>query len=332
MYVVIDAPLPAERADEIRRLAPGIELVQMGETGKALPREVLNRADVIYTGTADFDPADAPRLRWVQINSAATHAIRDKPILHSPVPIANVSGAYTITVAECALGMLLALTRPFPLGVRFQLERRWPADYAPWAGDDLYGRTMAVVGYGSIGRQIGRMVQALGMTVLAYKRRPQQREDDSYLVPGTGDPEGTIPRAWFGPGQLQEMLRQADVAMVTLPGTPATEGLLDSTALAALPRHAYLVNVGRGGVVDEAALAQALRDGALAGAALDVFAQEPLPPDSPLWTAPNTLILPHIGSWSRRQAHWATGVLLENLRRDLRGEPLVNVIDKELLY
>jgi phosphoglycerate dehydrogenase-like enzyme len=304
----------------------------MAENGKPLPREALSRAEVIYTGAANFDPADAPRLRWVQINSAGIAGVRDKPVMRSPVPIANVSGAYTVTVAECALGMLLALTRHIPLGVRFQTERRWPGDYAPWAGDDLFGRTMAVVGYGSIGRQVGRLAQALGMPVLAYKRRPEKREDDSYLVPGTGDPEGAIPRAWFGPGRLREMLGQADVAVVTLPGTPATEGLLDAATLAALPRHAYLVNVGRGAVVDEAALARALRDGALAGAALDVFAQEPLPPDSPLWDAPNTLIMPHIGSWSRRQAHWAAGVLVENLRRDLHGEPLVNLIDKELLY
>jgi phosphoglycerate dehydrogenase-like enzyme len=332
MIVLVDAPLPDAAAEEIHRLAPDIELVRSPAMGQPLPREQLRRAEVIYTAAADFDPADATRLRWVQTNSAATEPIRGKPVMRSAVSVANVSGAYSVAVAECALGMLLALTRRITLGVRSQLERHWPEDYGPWAGTDLYGQTMAVVGYGSIGRQIGRLAQGMGMTVLACKRRPELRRDDSYLLPGTGDPEGLIPAAWFGPGQIRDMFRRADVVVIALPRTPATEGLVGAAALAALPAHAYLVNVGRGAVVDETTLANALNAGALAGAALDVFDEEPLPRAHPLWAMPNVLIMPHVASWTTLQAQRAAGVLIENLRRDLRGLPLVNVIDKELLY
>ncbi len=288
---------------------------------------------MIYTESANFDPADAPRLRWVQTSSASTQAVWEKPVMRSAIPVANVSGAYSVAVAECALGMLLALTRRIPMGVRWQLERRWPDDYLPWAGTDLYGRTMGIVGYGSVGgsdRRDGS--EHLGMTVLACKRRPDQRDDHSYLLPGTGDPEGKIPRAWFGLDRLQEMLGQCDAVVLALPGIPTTTRLIGSAELAALRQPAWLVNVGRGSVVDEDALVGALRTGRLAGAALDVFTQEPLPRESPFWTLDNVLVMPHIASYTTLQAHRAAGVLQENLRRDLSDEPILNVIDKELLY
>src|SRR5262249_2365054 len=120
--------------------------------------------------------------------------------------------------------------------------------------------------------------------------------------------------------------------VITLPETPQTRRLIGAAELAALPRHAYLVNVGRGGVVDEASLARGLASGAIAGAAFDGFAEEPLPAHSPLWGLPNLLIMPHVASWTTLQSCRAAGVLVENLRRDLAGRPLVNVIDKDLLY
>lgn len=332
MFIVVDAPLPDDAAAAIRAALPGATLAPAPRNGRPIPRDLLAQAEVIYTEAADFDPADAPRLRWVQTNSASTQAVWGKPVMRSAVPVANVSGAYSAAVAECAMGMLLAVTRRLTMGVRWQLERRWPEDYDPWAGVDLYGRTMGIVGYGSIGRQIGRMAQAMGMTVLACKRRPERHGDDSYLLPGTGDPEGKIPRAWFGPDRLREMLGECHVVVLTMPGVPTTTRLIGRAELEALPQQAWLVNVGRGSVLDEEALAEALRAGRLAGAALDVFTQEPLPSESPLWALDNVLVMPHIASWTRLQAQRAAGVLQENLRRDLAGQPIVNAIDKDLLY
>ena len=332
MLVLIDAPLPDADAERIRRLSPDITLKIQPPSDEPLPADALREAEVIYTENARFDPALAPRLRWVMTNSAATQPVRDKPILRTSIPIVNVSGAYSVAVAELALGMLLALTRRITQGVRYQLRSEWPPEYPPWQGQDLYGMTLGIVGYGSIGRQVGRLAQALGLTVLAYKRRPELRRDDSYLIPGTGDPEGLIPAAWYGPHNLGEMFRQLDVALIVLPSTPLTDGLIGAALLQKLRPHAYLVNVGRGAVIDEAALIQALETKALAGAALDVFVNEPLPRDSPFWTLPNVLVMPHIASYTKLQTRRAADVLFQNLQRDLRGEPLLNIIDKELLY
>lgn len=331
MQVLYDAPLRKESIDEITRLVPGIKLI---ETPSRPPRDLLAEADVVYTQSADFNTADAPRLRWVQTNSASTESVWGKPVMESPVPVCNVSGAYSVTVAECVFAMLLALTRKIDKGVHAQQKHDWPSDerYIDWCGVDLYGMTMGIVGYGSIGRQVGRLAQSFGMNVLACKRRPQDHKDDSFLLPGSGDPDGLIPSAWYGIDGISEMFARSDVVVVTLPGIPTTRQLIGAKHLAALPRHAWVINIGRGVVFDEPALYQILREKKIAGAGLDVFVEEPLPPASPFWDLPNLLIMPHVGSWSNKQARYANQVLIENLRRDRAGEPLVNVIDKQLRY
>lgn len=331
MHLLFDAPLPETSAAELRRLVPGIRLT---ETPFKTPRELLADADILYTQVADFDPADAPRLRFVQTNSAATQSVWGKPVLKTAIPVCNASGAYSAAVAECTFGMLLALTRRIVRGVQFQQEHRWPPDeeYMPWAGIDLYGTTLGIVGYGSIGRQIARLAQAMNMRVLACKRRPEIRHDDTYLLPNSGDPQGLIPADWYGIDRVAEMFARCDFVVVTLPEVPTTVNLLGEKELSALPKHCWLVNVGRGKVIDEPVLIRLLQEAKFAGAALDVVAQEPMPPDNPLWGMPNVLIMPHIASWTVLQAERAAGALIENVRRSLAGEPLVNQIDKELLY
>jgi phosphoglycerate dehydrogenase-like enzyme len=332
MRIVVDAPLPEGHAQRIRSLSPDIELVETRPFGGALPRETLARAEVVYTTAADFDPGDAPRLRWVQLNVAATDSIADKPIARGSIPIANASGAYSVAVAECALAMLLALTRRITLGCRFQAEARWPDDMLPWTGDDLHGMTLGIAGYGSIGRQVARVASAMGAEILACKRNPSVRRDESFLLPGTGDPEGVLPRVWFGAGEIRELFRRSDAVVLAIPHVPSTERMIGAAELAALRPGAYLVNVGRGAVLDEAALVRTLASGSLAGAALDVFTEEPLPSRSPLWGLDNVLVLPHIASLTRTQARRAADVLIANLERNLAGRPLLNLVDKDLMY
>jgi len=189
------------------------------------------------------------------------------------------------------------------------------------------------VGYGSIGRRVARIADALGMTILACRRRPEIHAELGYQYPrAAGDPEGVLPRGWYGPQQLPQMFSACDAVALALPATPTTLKLIGKRALEALPAHAYFVNVGRGQVVDEAALVDALQAGKLAGAALDVFAVEPLPADSPLWSMPNVFITPHLASYTRDQAMVASAVLVENMSRYLAGQPLVNIIDVEAGY
>ena len=332
MIVLIDGLVPESQAERIRKLSPKIRLVLLPKFGEPLPKDLLKDAEVIYTTKAHFSPVDAPKLRWVQTNTAATNPQSQSGIWQSLVPMCNVVGAYSPAVAECAFAMLLALTRRIPLAVKSQMKHHWPEDYMPWAGEELCGATMGIVGYGSIGRQMGRIAQSFGMDVLACKRNPLQKRDDSFCFPGTGDPEGEIPNAWFGESDMAEMFRRSDHVMIPLPHVPSTEKIICKTQLSALPKHAWLVSIGRGAVIDEPALIDMLKNGGIAGAGLDVFAEEPLPASSPLWDMPNVLIMPHVGSWTNRQADRATEVLIENIRRDLAGEPLVNVVDKKLRY
>lgn len=329
MKLLYNAPLPKESQAELRRVSPGIEIVRVPSP---IPREFLADTDVIYSEAADFDPVAAPKLKWVQTNTAATKPLWGKPVMGTDIPVCNCTGAYSVAVAECAFAMLLALTRKITQGCAAQREHFWPSDYDPWAGVDLFGMTMGIVGYGSIGRQIGRLAQSFGMTVLACKRRPESRHDDSYLIPGTGDPDGKIPAEWFGTNQMADVFTKSDVVVITLPEIPTTVRLIGEKELSVLRPHSWLVNVGRGGVIDEPALIKILQAGKIAGAALDVVAEEPLPATSPLWDMPNVLIMPHIASWTVMQARRASDALIENVRRQQRGEPLLNVIDKELLY
>lgn len=329
MKLLHDAPLPKESLEEIRRLVPGIEIVAAASPP---PRELLAGADVYYTEIGEFDPADAPNLKWMQTNSAATKSVWHLPVMQSNIPVCNASGAYSVAVAEFSIAMLLALTRKITQGCAAQRDHFWPTDYDPWLGVDLFGKTLGIIGYGSIGRQIARLATGFGMTVLACKRRPEQHQDDTYLIPGTGDPEGKLPAAWFGTNQLDKVFSQSDVVIITVPEIPTTVGMIGVKELSALRPHAWLVNVGRGAVIDEAALIAALRANQFAGAALDVVCEEPLPATSPLWELPNLLIMPHVASWTTVQAHRSAAALIENLRRHQAGEPLVNVVDKTLLY
>ena len=303
---------------------------QQDDESSTLQSNVL-LAEVIYTCDADFLPSEVPRLRWLQVNTAAVDKVLGKPIATAKIPIANVSGAYSVAVAECAIGMLLALTRRISL--------------CPMAGQaGMAGRPLSILRRRFARKNDGdrRLRQyrpadrqacpSHGVRVLACKRNPHQKEDTTYRIPGTGDPDGQIPEAWFGTDQLALMLGRCDFAMITLPLTPATHGLVGKNELKALPPHAYVLNVGRGPLIDEAALVAALQAGKLAAAALDVFTVEPLPAESPLWKMPNVLVTPHIASWTNNQSDRAAEVLIENLSRDLNGQPLVNVIDRSAMY
>jgi phosphoglycerate dehydrogenase-like enzyme len=322
-----DVPLPGEQAERICRLSSRIQLLH------GITKDNLRSAHVIYTAQAAFDPADALCLRWVQTPSVAVNHLQSAPIANSGIPIANVRGAYAIAVAECALGLMLTLMRRLHICRSMELQGQWPPDKSVVQGENCYGKTIGIIGYGSTGRHIARLTQALGMKVMACKRRVEIKpEGVVFGFPNVGDPEGRIPEAWFGPEQLDQMLKRIDVAVVTLPLTNATRGLIGRRELEALPSHAYLLNVGRGGVVDEPALIDALQAGRFAGAGLDVFASEPLPADSLLWKLSNVVILPHIASYTKDQVYLAAEVLIENLRRFLSKQSLVNLVDMTTGY
>jgi phosphoglycerate dehydrogenase-like enzyme len=198
---------------------------------------------------------------------------------------------------------------------------------------EVRSAALGIIGYGSIGRELARLATAaFGMTVLACKRDPSQREDPGYAAPGTGDPEGRLPEAWFAPDKLRDMLRQSDVVVMAAPLTPDTERLIGAAELAAMKPSAYFINVGRGATVDETALAAALRERRLAGAALDVFATEPPPAGHPFYALDNVLLSPHVSGFLPSYDDRCAGLFAENLRRYLAGAPLLNLVDRARGY
>jgi phosphoglycerate dehydrogenase-like enzyme len=245
-------------------------------------------------------------MRWLHTFSAGVDHPVFKGLLARGVRVTTSSGASARAVAQMAILFMLAQARGLPAHVAAQRERRW----APAQGEDLEGKVAAVVGLGPIGVEIARLAQALGMRVIGLRRRPVGDE-----------PCETWPMA-----RLSELLALAEYVILALPLTAETLHLLDAAAIACMRPEARLVNVGRGELVDEAALAVALREGRIAGAALDVFEAEPLPDSSPLWELPGVLVTPHVAAATPTTHHHAAELFVENLGRWLRGRPLRNEV------
>lgn len=284
--------------DEVEALLPEIEIV-VGD----FPREFLTRA---------------PKLRWWQQWHAGVDWLMDYPeAVALDFTLTNVSGLHAIPITEHIIAMLLAFARDLPNVVRAQSRREW----IPHERDDVFelaGKTMALIGVGGIGAYTAQIASALGMRVIAVRRRPQEETAGAVRT--------------LGIERLLDVLPEADFVVNTLPLTNETRGLLGESAFRAMKPSAYVVNIGRGATMDEDALVRALQEGRIAGAGLDVFDTEPLPPDSPLWTMDNVIVSPHYAGQTDRYDERAIAIFLDNLDRYLRGEPLQNVVDKRLGY
>jgi phosphoglycerate dehydrogenase-like enzyme len=255
----------------------------------------------------------APRLRWIQSISAGVEELASPTLPANGVVLTYAAGVYDPGLAESVLGFLLAFSARILVDARLQ-RGQWPADEIRL----LRGTTALVVGAGSIGTEVGRLLRAAGLHVRGVARTPRT-------------PDGTFD-AIAGIEDLPAELARADHVVNVLPITDATRGFFDAEAFAAMRPHAVFVNIGRGATVDEPALIEALERGVIAGAALDVFAVEPLPEESPLWRMPNVLVSPHRAGDHERWAEDVVALFLDNLRRFVAGEPLRNVVDVELGY
>ncbi len=293
----------------------GAELVA-AEDAEALRREVAD-ADALWIWPAFYDAALVPllerhaaRLRWVQLATMGYDAVETHGAPRG-VTITNAGDAYAPTVAEHALALLLALLRRIPDAVRASEARRWDTTIPPRI-QTLNDATVAVLGFGSIGREIAARLRACGARVVAITRGggPQPLADATFAVE-----------------RLREALSGCDALIVAAPLTARTRGMIDADALAALPPHALLVNIARGGLVDHAALRAALDAGRLGGAALDVTEPEPLPPGDPLWNRPDVIVTPHVAGYGGSVPTRRLIALLErNLIAYRAGQPLEAVV------
>ncbi len=327
MRLIIDADIGPKTVEALRALGSDLDVVMAGD-GFSIDSLIDPEVEALVSHRAPSDLARVPALRWLQVPSAGVnHLATDRPWDHGLV-VTNARGVYAIPIGEYVSGMVLRVHQPHATWDRDQAAHHWP-DGEPELISMVRGRTAVIAGYGSIGREVARQLSALGMGIIAVKSRPDLLRDTGFRVPGTGDPDGSIPELVVGDKALPEVAAEAHVLVVTMPLTSITHGIIGREVIDALPPGAWLINVARGALVDEAALLVAVRSGRLAGAVLDVFGTEPLPPDSPWWDEPNVIVTPHASGHTLR---FFDDLLIENVRRYRAGETLLNVVDAERGY
>lgn len=307
-------------ADRLRSEFPDLEVDQLNSY-ESVEQHI---ADVEILFGISIRPEQflaARKLRWIHSQAAAVHQLMFPELVKSNVIITNARDVHGPVVAEQVIAMIYALAKQIPAAVRFQQKHEWGQDAISkmTAPRELAGATVGLVGVGSIGRNVAKHAAALGMRVVAVREHPEK-----------GKPEH-VEEVWSS-SQLLRLLGQSDYVVLSTPVTAETKGIIGKEQLAAMKPHARLINVGRGPLIDETALIDALRGGKIGGAALDVFDKEPLPADSPLWDLDNLLILPHTAGISEKMWERHYALFSENLRRYFAGQPLLGLVDKNSGY
>jgi phosphoglycerate dehydrogenase-like enzyme len=302
---------------QIHEIAPDMRILITRE------REEIEAAlDEIEIAVLDFPRDLLPRarnLRWFQQWAAGADWLLGHPeAVELDFVLTNASGVHPIPITEHIFALLLAFARLIDQSVRYQILGKWMPDERKKNVFELADKTMVLVGVGAIGERTAQVATAFGMRLLGVRRNPQVG------APGV--------EAMVGPDKLLKVLPEADFVVVTVPLTAETRGMIGERELQAMKPTAYLINIGRGGIVDEGDLIRALEGGWIAGAGLDVFEKEPLPESSPLWSMENVIITAHYAGFNPHYDERAMAIFLDNLRRYRAGEPLRNVVDKKLGY
>lgn len=321
MRVVVaihDLPVWTIPPSEVARIAaalPGDEVIDAREPEER--RAAFPAADVLFATrirAAEFQPARA--LRWIHSSAVGVGPILIPEVVESPVVVSNSRGIHSEAIAEHAIALALALRRSLHLSTRRQADAEWAqVEISRLRVPTLSETHLLVIGLGSIGARVAALAAGLGMRVTGVRKRVHE-------PPPPGVTEV------LGPDRLRHALHDADVVVLALARTEETRALIGQAELEAMKPTALLINVARGRLVEEPALVRALKTGRIAGAGLDAFQQEPLPPDSPFWTLPNVLVSPHTASFAGDYWTPVVDLFLDNLRRFRHGEELINVVDK----
>jgi len=329
--------LPQQAQARIREVSDRIKLfVIPAKESQEIPDERWADADVLYTWQVLPEPEKVPNLKWVQFKSAGVDTLVDYPLIQNGDVVATtMSGVITGQIAEYVLMAMLAFGQKLPKLRHYQHKRRWlvgEEKRKQLTPIELRHSTVGILGYGSIGRQVARLLQPFSAVVLTAKKDVMHPEDSGYTREGMGDPHGDFFNRLYPMEALHSLLAESDFVVLTLPLTESTQHVIDADAIDAMKESAYLINVGRGGLIDQEALVQALKTKKIAGAALDVFKEEPLPEDNPLWEMENVILSPHVSGLSRHLDEETLSLFIENLNRFLVELPLHNVIDPHRGY
>ncbi len=335
MKLIIHPAIEPERLAALRAEAPGAEWVNAVDRDTAL--RAMPGADGFLGKITPELLAAADRLRWVQSFTVSLEHYMFPELVAHPCALTNVRGLFSDVIADQVMGYIISFARNLHLYVRQQIDHHWEplggeaARVSLTTGPGLVNAldrrtiflpeaTLGIVGFGAIGAEIARRASAFGMPIRAV-----DREAGSKTVPEWVESIDGIDR-------LDELLAWSDFVVIAAPHTPETVGLFRAETLARMKPTSYLINIGRGALVVLDDLVSALRAGRLAGAALDVFEAEPLPAEHPLWDFPNVMITPHTAGYSTKIAGRHLDTLVENVRRFVRGEPLINVVNKALWF
>jgi len=323
---VLGAPLSGEQVGRIEALGD-LRVVRVSPEGRVHadsegdPDAALAGAEVLLRGSIPASVFDhllghAEKLRWVHSVTVGVEKVATPLARSRGLTVTNARGVFSRPIAEYVVMVILATARRLPQLLELQRDRTWQ----PLRGRELSELTVGIVGYGSIGQEIARLLAPFGPRIIAT-RRHLQREADA--VPGV---------ELIASDRLTDLLRESDVVVLAVPLTRETEGLIGALELQEMREGAVLVNISRGRLIDEVALRRALEAGWIGGAVLDVFRDEPLPPESPLWSTPNLVVTPHTSWSSGGVVERSLDLFVENLRRYRAGEPLLNVVDLEAGY
>jgi phosphoglycerate dehydrogenase-like enzyme len=300
-------------------LGPDINVIVSNEAEKL--REFAPQADVIVNGSHNPQLLSAAlpaalRAQWVHSLWTGVDNVLSPEVLASPLPLTNGRGVFRRPLAEWSIGAMLYFAYNMRRMIRQQQAGVWEA----FTTEEIQGKTLGIVGYGGIGSLAAELARPFGMRIVALRRRPELFHEDSVVDES------------FPPAKLNQMLAASDYVLLAMPLTGETRGMIGAAQIAAMKPTGVLINVGRGAVVDERALVAALEGGKIRGAALDVFAVEPLPAGHPFYRMENVLLSPHTADHVQDFVHLAVECFLENLRRFQAGEPLLNLVDKHAGY
>jgi phosphoglycerate dehydrogenase-like enzyme len=319
---VHDPPVWTMPVREVRRIAaaaPDDEVID-ARTTEERARAFADAEVLVVTRLSDAEAQTARRVKWIHSTAVGVGTLLRPSVVSSEAVVTNSRGVHSEAIAEHAVALLLALRRRLHVAAAGQAARRWlQEDLAAARVPVASASRVLVIGLGSIGERIAAMAAALGMRVTGMRRRPE--------LPTPAGVTDVV-----GPDQLARVLPDADAVVLALPRTEATRALFGDAEFQLMKPSAVLVNIARGRLIDDRALIRALEQGQIAGAGLDAFHQEPLPPDSPLWTLPNVIITPHSAAFAGDYWQPAVDLFLDNLARYRRAEPLLNVVDKARGY
>jgi phosphoglycerate dehydrogenase-like enzyme len=323
--VLIDYQVVSEGLERLRAVkGVRVETVSPAEVRRRVPGQLLAGVHVLLCSYPPENFADMVSLEIIQLTSSGYSQLVNLGLPQRGIRACNARGVFDTPIAEWNMAMMVNLARDLRSMIRNQEEAVWerPARFQR----EIRGSVVGIWGYGGIGRQTARLAKAAGLIVHVMTRKGVHPQGNVYLVPGTGDPAGTLPDRVFAGGQELEFLSGLDFLVLAMPLTRQTQGIIGKLQLEALPRHAYILNPARGPLIDEQALIKALTERSVAGAALDTHYSYPLPADHPLWHLSNVIITPHISGSTDSQY---TGprvwdILVQNVEAFLDGRPLLN--------